>query len=158
MTAASAKAALVMMPFRIRGYSIMDIFDESFARIFPRLPVTLLVKAAEDIDLDAEPEEGVAGEMAAAADTLSDSEKKAEEAQKNVESMQEKLREWLEKIDRLETTAETEEVQKELRDARDALKQAEAETVTAVRKAAKAQAKAEDAERAAATLGLKTED
>ena len=51
-----------------------------------QLPVTVLVMAAEDIDLDAEPEEGQAAEMAEALDAVADAEKRVKYAQKEFEA------------------------------------------------------------------------
>jgi len=47
-----------------------------------------LVLAAEDIELDAEPEEGIAGEIAAALDILADAEKKARKTEKEAVAAQ----------------------------------------------------------------------
>jgi len=55
-----------------------------------RLPVAAAVLAAEDIDLDAEPEKGRAGEVAAALDALSDAEKKAKAAEEDAAAASEK--------------------------------------------------------------------
>jgi hypothetical protein len=78
----SADAALVFFPFRFRGDRIMSPFGSPIEEILPRLPTTALVLAAEDIDLDAEPEDGKAGEIAAALDEHSDAVKNAEAAEK----------------------------------------------------------------------------
>ena len=72
----SADAAVVFLPFRLRGDQITCLIDAPVEEIVSRLPVTALVLAAEDIALDAEPEEGTAGDMAVAMDALADAEKK----------------------------------------------------------------------------------
>jgi hypothetical protein len=50
------------------------------------MPTTILISAAEDIDLDAEPEEGVAAESAEARDFVNKKEQLAETAQKEAEA------------------------------------------------------------------------
>ncbi|MDJ0783131.1 MAG: amino acid permease [Desulfosarcinaceae bacterium] len=65
----SKNAAMVFMPFRIQGLRLTDPFGGSLERLLPHLPITALVKAAEEIDLDAAPEEGTAGAAAQARDT-----------------------------------------------------------------------------------------
>ncbi|MBW2641708.1 MAG: hypothetical protein JRE10_16575 [Deltaproteobacteria bacterium] len=72
----SADAAVVFLPFRLRGDQITCPIDAPIEEIVSRLQVTALVLAAEDIALDAEPEEGTAGDMAVAMDALADTEKK----------------------------------------------------------------------------------
>jgi amino acid transporter len=57
----SADSTMVLLPFKIRQSKLTDINDLSLDRTLPQLPPTALVMAAEDIDLDAEPEEGAAG-------------------------------------------------------------------------------------------------
>ena len=50
--------------------------------ILARLPLVAMVTAAQDVDLNAEPEEGKAGEAAVALDSLNDTRKKAEATEK----------------------------------------------------------------------------
>ena len=77
----SKDASLVFLPFRLKGNQPVDPFGNPVDQILGKLPVTALVLAAEDIELEAEPEEGIAGEIAAALDALADAEKKAKEAE-----------------------------------------------------------------------------
>jgi hypothetical protein len=74
----SADASLVLLPFRLRGSQPLGPFDGSLDDLLAPLPVTALVLAAEDIDLDAEPEEGTAAEAARIMDALGDAERLAE--------------------------------------------------------------------------------
>jgi len=74
----SADASLVFLPFHLRGSQPLGPFDGPLDKLLPPLPVTALVLAAEDIDLDAEPEEGEAAEAARVLDALGDSERLAE--------------------------------------------------------------------------------
>jgi amino acid transporter len=71
----SADAAIVFFPFKFKGGQPVDPFGNPPGDILKRLPVTAMVLAAEDIELDAEPEEGIVGETSAAMDELSDIEK-----------------------------------------------------------------------------------
>ena len=81
----SGDASLVLMPFQIKGDRSLDPFGEPVENIIDRLPSVAMVLAAEDIDLEAEPEEGKAGEMASVLDQLADAEKKAQKAEKEAE-------------------------------------------------------------------------
>lgn len=74
----SADASLVFLPFRLRGHQPLGPFEIPLAELLEPLPVTAVVLAAEDIDLDAEPEEGVAGATAQVLDALADTERLAE--------------------------------------------------------------------------------
>jgi len=78
VAAHSADASLVLLPFRLRGNRPLGPFDGSLDDLLAPLPVTALVLAAEDIDLDAEPEEGAAAEAARILDALGDAERLAE--------------------------------------------------------------------------------
>ncbi len=140
----STDAAVVFLPFRLWGDQITCPIHAPIEEIVSRLPVTAFVLAAEDIALDAEPEEGTAGEMATAMDALADAEKKAVEAEKEASRTREIAETAGAKLLELENnTQHTEE------DVRTKLKaaavNAEKEADKAFRKAAKARAKVEDA-------------
>ena len=64
----SADSSMVFMPFGLREYQFSDISGGSLYRLLPQLPLTVLMKAAQDIDLEAEPDEGFLGDLAAASD------------------------------------------------------------------------------------------
>ncbi|HSO20425.1 MAG TPA: amino acid permease, partial [Desulfosarcina sp.] len=78
----SADAAFVLLSMKIEQNRILDPTGKSFERSLPRLPVSAVVMAAEDIDLDAAPEEGLPAQIALAADALDRARKKAEAAEK----------------------------------------------------------------------------
>jgi amino acid transporter len=78
VAARSADASLVLLPFRLRGSQPLGPFEGSLDELLAPLPVTALVLAAEDIDLDAEPEEGTAADAARVLDALGDAERLAE--------------------------------------------------------------------------------
>jgi len=94
----SGGSDLVFLPFRIKQSMLTDTGGLSLERVLTRLPPVALVMAAKDIDLDAEPEDGAAGQLAQALDHLHDAEKRlarAEEQQRKNEkqlfTLQEKL-------------------------------------------------------------------
>jgi hypothetical protein len=148
----SGDAALVFYPFRLRGNQLLDPLDKPLDAILPRLPIVALVLAAEDIELDAEPEEGIAGEIAAALDILADAEKKAREAEKEAVDAKEESEKWLREIrDVTESGAKQEELSK----IEAAALEAEELARKATRRAAKAMAKLEDAARTVEALGAK---
>ena len=97
----SGDAALAIVPFRIGGNRISLPFDTQMEDLISRGPVTALILAAEDVDLDAEPEDGTYGEVATALDALEDARKMAKEAEK-------------EKIKALETAEEAEKKVREI--------------------------------------------
>jgi hypothetical protein len=78
----SADATFVFLPMKIEQNRILDPTGKSFERCLPRLPVSAVVMAAEDIDLDATPEEGLAAQVARATDDLEAARKKAAAAKK----------------------------------------------------------------------------
>ncbi len=78
----SGDAALTFIPFRIGGGEILAAYHADMDDLVARHMMVALVLAAEDIDLDAEPEEGQHGEVAAALDALAESRKKADQAEK----------------------------------------------------------------------------
>jgi amino acid transporter len=140
----SADAAVVFLPFRLRGDQITCPIDAPIEEIVSRLPVTAFVLAAEDIALDAEPEEGTAGDMAIAMDTLADAEKKAVEAEKEATKTQEIAETARAKL--LELENNTRNTQEDLgTKLKTAANNAKKEADKAFRKASKARAKVEEA-------------
>jgi hypothetical protein len=122
------------------------------------LPVTALVLAAEDIDLDAEPEEGKPAEVAAALDAFTDTEKKAMDAKKEAVETLEALESAEKKVSEMMAAAgpgADRETMTHIESAMDAAERAKKQADKAKRKAAKAQAKAEDTARQVETLGVK---
>jgi amino acid transporter len=80
IVAASASATLVFLPFRFHGDLVALPVDGPSEALLQQLPPTVMVSAAKDIDLGAEPEEGTAAALAAARDLLEEKERLAEEA------------------------------------------------------------------------------
>jgi len=141
----SADAAVVFLPFRLRGDQIICSIDGPIEKLFSCLPITAFVLAAEDIALDAEPEEGTAGEMAAATDALDDAEKIAGEAEKKAAKTREIAESARAKLIELESKPISEEEKDRFLQLRSEADQADKEAEKAFRQAAKAKAKLEDA-------------
>jgi amino acid transporter len=153
----SADAALAFIPFRIKDNQVVDPFGNPMEDTLFLLPVTAMVLAAEDIDLDAEPEEGKAGEMAEAIDALEDAGKKADTATKEAQKATEALEKTKEKIEGIKSDpdgADSNTLAVAEKEAAEAEKQAAKMT----RKAAKATAKAEAAAREAEASGVLPEE
>ena len=154
----SQDASLVFLPFRLKGNQPLDPFDNPVENILAKLPITALVLAAEDIELEAEPETGKAAEIAAALDARADAEKlakaaekDAEEAKKSVFDAREKLQQAKAKVLEPESDASgVTELETELREA-------EKQSEKAFRRSVKAKAKADAAAKAVEKLGLQTE-
>jgi hypothetical protein len=135
---------VVFLPFRLRGDQITCPIDASIEKLLSRLPVTAFVLAAEDIALDAEPEEGTAGDMAAAMDAFADAEKKAVETEKEAAKTREIAEMARAKL--LELENNTGDIEEDLgTKLKTAADNAEKEADKAFRKAAKVRAKAEEA-------------
>jgi hypothetical protein len=157
VVAYSKDASLVFLPFRLKGNQPLDPFDNPVDQILSDLPITALVLASEDIELEAEPEKGKAGETAAALDARTDAEKKVEAAQKDTEAAQkaaivakEKLLEQIKA-----EAANSEKGESEIDALQAAYKEAEKQAEKAARRFAKARAKAETASKVVEDLGVK---
>lgn len=94
----SSDAAFVFLPMKIENNQILAPNGESLQRSLPRLKACAIVMAAENIDLDAAPEQGIAGELAQARDKLKVLEKKSRKADRilsdkelHIENLKEKL-------------------------------------------------------------------
>ena len=85
LTEYSKDAGLVFLPLRIAQDQLLGPFDTPLDDVLERLPLAALVLAAQDIVLDAEPEEGPAGDLARAGDYLAQAEKRAQDAQREAD-------------------------------------------------------------------------
>ncbi len=151
----SGDASLVLMPFQIKGDRSLDPFGEPVENIINQLPSVAMVLAAEDIDLEAEPEEGKAAEMASVLDQLADAGKRAQKAEKEAEMASLALDEKLALLSEVENLKET---SSKIQTVRGAVFDAEAAAEQAARKAAKAEAKVRQAAKEAADTGAKLPD
>ncbi len=153
----SAHAALVFLPIRLVGnrLKISVCHDDGLEELLPRLPTVALVLAAEDIELDAEPEDGKAGEIAETLDALEDAQKKAREMKKEAdESAQEAEKKWKELQDAIASGADKEMLTK----LKEKATKAKAQASDAAKRAAKARAKEEDVAREVEALGVKSDE
>jgi hypothetical protein len=150
--------SLVFLPFRLKGNQPVDPFDRPVEQILTDLPLTALVLAAEDIELEAEPEDGKAAEIAAAADALSDAEKRLRAAEKEAETAAAAAANAREKLQQeIETEAGETPIDGSKIDAlKSELNVAEKQAEKAARRSAKAQAKAAAAAKAFEALGAPT--
>ena len=148
----SADADLCFIPFRFRKNELICPFDCSLDLLIQDLPMTAFVLAAEDVDLDAEPEEGRAGAVADALDALNEAEKRAEQAEVEASKAAEEAENRLAELQGTTKTGADEEILDKIKSAREAKEEA----IRMARKAAKAAAKAEEAARVAEALGVMT--
>jgi hypothetical protein len=146
----SAESALVFLPFRIKANQVVDPFGGSLDSLLFLLPVVALVLAAEDIELDAEPEEGKTAEIAATLDAAEDAKKSADKAAKEAAKAAEIAEKAKEKLKDLAPGMDEEFKAKIEKEAQAAEKQA----TKADRKAKKAEAKAKLAEGDAKASGV----
>ncbi|MBW2705862.1 MAG: amino acid permease, partial [Deltaproteobacteria bacterium] len=153
----SADAALAFIPFHIKNNEIVDPLGNPMQKTLFLLPVTAMVLAAEDIELDAEPEEGKAGEMAQALDTLDDARNKARTAVKKAEKATEAAEKAKEKAEDMKKNPDGVDSDT-LAAAAKETEEAEKQAIKMTRKAAKADAKAETAARDAESSGILPEE
>lgn len=147
----SAKTTLAFLPFNIKGKNLHHPFGGNLEDVISVLPMTALVLAAEDIDLEAEPEEGKAGETALALDTLTDAEKKAKAAEKEAVKASEEADTAFQEIESALSDGANEAVMEKIKAALKIKEDAE----KASRRSAKALAKVGDASQALEALGVK---
>ncbi len=79
----SGDSSLVFMPFDLKKGEPLSMFGNPLEDIVPLLGVTALVQAGQEVDLDAEPEEGASGELASALDALEKANRRTEKAQRS---------------------------------------------------------------------------
>jgi hypothetical protein len=141
----SADASIVFLPFTVKAGQMLDDSGGSYEAYLPNLPMAILALAAEDIDLDAEPEEGAYARLAEADDRLDVAKaimEKAEKASLNARKNFEKLAQELARHEAEGAGGKQEELEEKV-------VAAEAEAEKAQHHAENAQAKAEDAEKKA---------
>jgi len=153
IVAESADASLVFLPLRLHNYLPADPFGNPLDDLFERLPVVAVVLAAEDIPLDADPEEGGAAETALVRDAATDTEKRALEAETEVQKAEARIAALEKELAKLVEEGRNGDKISALEKA---LREAGEDAHKAVRRAAKARAKAIDAASAAEALEKKT--
>jgi hypothetical protein len=147
----SADATLVFLPFRLKGSQIMGCPGDPLANTLSRLPMVASVLAAQDIDLDAEPEEGKAAEVASALDALANAKKNAKDAEKQAAEAADRADEALHQMRDAVLSGADEEILKEVEAA---AREAKEQAIKTARRAAKALVKADDAARTVEGLGV----
>jgi hypothetical protein len=145
----SADAAFAFLPLHVRGTRLVSPLGVSFDEILSRVPLGALVIAAEDIDLEAEPEEGRQGEIAAALDEVADADRLAREKEKEAIKTAEFAEE---KYGEMKRASEIDRSKDELTEIKAAFREAEKVAKKAAREAEKARADADEATKAADEL------
>jgi amino acid transporter len=135
----SADAGFTFLPLHVRGSRLISPLGVSFDEVLSRVPIGALVIAAEDIDLEAEPEEGRPGEIATALDAAADADRRAREKEKEAAKTAEFAEERLGEIER---ASEADHSKDELRELQSAFKEAEEAAKNAAREAKRARADA----------------
>lgn len=148
---ASSGSSLVFLPFRIQHFKMTDLAGYSLDRVLPKLPPTALVMAAEDIDLDAEPEKGAFGELADAMDKLREAERRAAKTAKIRTQTKDAVDRMKSEIDAAQKQSDPDDERLSRLNA--SLAEAEKTAEAAFRKAAKNKIKAEDAANLVQQLG-----
>ncbi len=150
ISAYSSDAELVFLPFRLKNDQLLDQFGGPLDSIITRLPIVTLVMAAEDIDLDAEPEEGTANEIAEALDALENAKKSARKAEKDAEEAAGIAEQKMQELEKGKSSGTDEH---KLSEKESEAMKAEQTAIKSSRRAAKAAAKAEIAEKDAESIG-----
>jgi amino acid transporter len=151
----SAGASIVFFQFGIRDGKIVDPFGNDVSAILPNLPMVVMSMAAQDVELDAQPDEGSAAESAALLDRVADVRKRAATAQKQSEEAAQAASRAVTKLAEAATEGVDQEALEKLRkDVESAQEQAQ----EAARRAVVAAGRREVAERAARDAGLEVPD
>ena len=147
----SCNASIVFLQFGIRDARIVDPFGNDVSQILPRLPMVVMSMAAQDVDLDAQPDEGSAAENAAILDRVSDAQRLADRAQQEAVDAADTARRTVSALaDAASKGADQEKIEKLRKELEDAQEQAQ----KAARRAVVTSGRRETAERAARDAGL----
>jgi amino acid transporter len=151
----SANAALVFLPFRLKGDQLVGPFGGRVEDLLAPLPVAAIGLAAEDISLDAEPEEGKSAEIAAALDAFSEAKKRAEKAEREAAEARAYAGQKLRELQGAASDARDDEVRADVEAAAlDVMELAD----RAARRAAEAAARMETAAKAVEAAGVPPEE
>lgn len=154
VAAYSSDATLVFLPFRFRRNLLNDPFGNPVNRLADPLPVTILATASEDIELDAEPEDGRAAEVAEAVDHLTDAEKQAKKAEKQAAKAAREVEAAREKLSRAMENKDDVKDMESVNKAMEELKETEKLAAETASRSATARAKADTAAREAENMGV----
>ncbi len=147
----SASASIVFFQFGIREGRIVDPFGNDVNAILPELPMVVMSMAAQDVDLEAQPDEGSAAEHAALLDRVDDARRRAARAQQQSKEATAAATRAVSQLTEAATSgADQESLEKLRKDIEEAHEKAE----EAARRAVVAAGRREVAERAARDAGL----
>jgi len=147
----SSNASIVFLQFGIRDARIVDPFGNDVSQILPRLPMVVMSMAAQDVDLDAQPDEGSAAQNAAILDRVSDAQRRADRAQQAAADAADAAGRAVSALaDAASEGADHETIEKLRKELEDAQEQAQ----KAARRAVITSGRRETAERAATDAGL----
>jgi hypothetical protein len=151
----SGNAAMVFFPFRLKGNHLVGPFGGRVEDLLAPLPVTAIGLAAEDISLDAEPEEGKSAEIAAVLDAFHDAKKRMEKAEREAVEAHGYAKKMLKDLEEAASAGVDEEVRSDIEAAAlDVMELAD----RAARRQAEAQARLEDASKKAEAAGASPEE
>ena len=151
----SRDAGILFLPFRLTIEGLAGPFDKPLEQILPGLPIVAMVLGAEDIKLDAEPEEGAAGDAATALDARLEAEKQKQAAEKDADKTQKEVAAIKAEISGLEgQTDRSQEQEKALLSLKATLEKAVQAAEAAKRLHIRAKDKADMAAKAVEALGV----
>ncbi|PKH04552.1 amino acid permease [Psychromonas sp. MB-3u-54] len=105
----SADASLIFLPLTLKADQLVDCSGLSVDKLLPVLPLVALVIAAQQIDLDAEPEQGIAGVLAEAEDKLNAAQELAKQAEEEVQTINLSLKDNLKALSEMRQHGSEEE-------------------------------------------------
>ena len=150
----TADAALLLLPFRFRDNLIQLEWDGPIEELLQRLPTTLMITAARDLDLEAEPEEGRAAELAGIRDALEKLHRGLEKARQDAIKTADTALRCQERLSAM-LDAETGSIDLKAKKALDReVERAEQEAEKSRRRALKLEAKLEQAQQEAGLAGV----
>lgn len=91
----SQDSSLVLLPVELKKGLLYDGTQTPVDQLLPKLPPTAMVLAAQDIQLDADPEEGEAGQLAQAEDSYQSAQQRVKNAEKELAETQQLFDEQL---------------------------------------------------------------
>lgn len=144
-----ADATIAFLPFRLRKSHPLGPFDESVGRLLGDLPTTCLVLAAEDVWLDAEPDEGPLAQLSVAKDAAKTAHARAKRIREEAahdQAVTSRLRRELKDLPSYDQTAP--DLRRELREAEEVAEKSRLRAVKAeaIAKIAEAEAAAIESE------------
>jgi amino acid transporter len=150
----SRDAAVVFIPMTIRASRCYHLFGGEVGDLLPNLPTVVMTLAAQDVDLDAEPESGTVRESAAARDRVEDAADLLNRLGKQLERAESEIAEETEKLKALGREGAAEETMNAQRAWLDRLRAAAGRTR---RRAARVAAFREAAEKRMADVDIEVE-